>query len=602
MNQFHMPSIGIITALPHEYAAVKVLLNATREVFIPGRGTGRRYTLGEMPGTNGSHVIALSLLVDMGNNSAAMRASRLLDIFPTVQTVIMVGIAGGVPSPDNAERHVRLGDIVISDHNGVVQYDLDKEGVDITEHRHRPRPPSARLLEAVRLLQANELLHERPWDYFITQALAALEVQRPPETSDVLTDARDPRVTCPHPPDDQRLPDLPRVFIGTIAAANKLLKNPLKRDLLRNRFGAKAIEMEGSGIADATWDCSADYLVIRGICDYCDQNKGDHWQRYAAIVPAAYLRALLNTLAVYSTPLSTFESPTIENAALATIYYSIDDALTDLHTLDCILAEPSLRPIDCDQAIYLAKRMESALQDLWDTLGSIQPIPHSFELLYHEVKPRRFIVDQRLQELVAQLEHFRTVCRLGDYQTQTQREVLRGLCEQARKDFTEFSQHLPGPLIGATQPRAEPSHTYSDDIPQIERSIADRNPHPTAATQPTEAPPAQSLMSQVPGKARYNWDRLAADERIDDLANYLLRCESMSDAKKRDQIVKDLGSDIGSAIDHTSSGIFDVTAIVRACRNRTGGLDMLIHRVYFYERSSNQAQELLTFLKEYRLS
>ena len=57
-----------------------------------------------------------------------------------------------------------------------------------------------------------------------------------------------------------------------------------------------AIEMEGSGIADATWNDSVGYLVVRGICDYCDSNKNDLWQGYAAVVAATYTRALLESM------------------------------------------------------------------------------------------------------------------------------------------------------------------------------------------------------------------------------------------------------------------------------------------------------------------
>jgi len=54
--------------------------------------------------------------------------------------------------------------------------------------------------------------------------------------------------------------------------------------------------MEGSGIAEATWDLDVSYMVIRGICDYCDQNKGDRWKEYAAMVAAAYTCALLQSM------------------------------------------------------------------------------------------------------------------------------------------------------------------------------------------------------------------------------------------------------------------------------------------------------------------
>ena len=39
------------------------------------------------------------------------------------------------------------------------------------------------------------------------------------------------------------------------------------------------------------------YLVVRGICDYCDSHKNDDWQQYAAVVAAAYTRALIESIA-----------------------------------------------------------------------------------------------------------------------------------------------------------------------------------------------------------------------------------------------------------------------------------------------------------------
>jgi nucleoside phosphorylase len=105
-----------------------------------------------------------------------------------------------------------------------------------------------------------------------------------------------PPVPLAHPADPQRRPGQPRAFYGPIASSNALLKDAQERDRLRDEFGIRAVEMEGSGIADATWDRSAGYLVIRGICDYCDAAKNDTWQDYAALVAAAYMRALLMNL------------------------------------------------------------------------------------------------------------------------------------------------------------------------------------------------------------------------------------------------------------------------------------------------------------------
>ena len=59
--------------------------------------------------------------------------------------------------------------------------------------------------------------------------------------------------------------------------------------------------MEGSGVADAAWEYEkAGYLVVRGICDYCDvrtkSTQTDAWKPYAAMVAAAYVRALIEVM------------------------------------------------------------------------------------------------------------------------------------------------------------------------------------------------------------------------------------------------------------------------------------------------------------------
>lgn len=289
-------AIGIVTALPKEYAAMAALLDRPRKKRVPGKGAGRSYLLGKLAAQDGGkHTVAL-VLAAVGNNSAAVRAALLLEHFPNVSEIIMVGIAGGIPNPRKPVEHVRLGDIVVSNSNGVVQYDFGKETDTEITYRHPPRPPSASLLEAVRLLEAAEISGQRPWLRFIKLALEKLQQAPPPETADILGDPANDRQPIPHPEDPARMKGQPRIFFGPIASANLLLRNAKKRDELRDRFGVIAVEMEASGIADATWNREAGYLVVRGICDYCDSRKNDVWQDYAAVVAAAYTRALIESM------------------------------------------------------------------------------------------------------------------------------------------------------------------------------------------------------------------------------------------------------------------------------------------------------------------
>ena len=88
--------------------------------------------------------------------------------------------------------------------------------------------------------------------------------------------------------------DRSRVFRGPIASSNTLLKDPVLRDYLQDQLRVKAVEMEGSGVADALWCQNGfGYLVIRGTCDYCDSEKNTEWQNYAALIAAAYTRTVI---------------------------------------------------------------------------------------------------------------------------------------------------------------------------------------------------------------------------------------------------------------------------------------------------------------------
>jgi nucleoside phosphorylase len=290
------PAIGIITALPKEMAAMRSLLDKVRRANIDRAGGMKECYLGELPARGGGrHRVALALS-GMGNNQGAARATNLLRDFPSIKYVFMVGIAGGIPDPSSAPNHVRLGDVVISGEHGVCQYDFVKETDSGIELRSSSRPPGAPVLEAVRFLESEMLSAPDLISDIIAKGLAKLKWRRPAARFDVLASTEDPEEKVKHPRDKSRRSGHPRIFVGPIASANVLLKNAGKRDRLRESYKVKAVEMEGSGIADASWNLGVGYMVIRGICDYCDKNKNDAWQEYAAMVAAAYATALLESM------------------------------------------------------------------------------------------------------------------------------------------------------------------------------------------------------------------------------------------------------------------------------------------------------------------
>ncbi|MBF6150341.1 phosphorylase family protein [Nocardia nova] len=301
----YRPAIAVLTALPREYAAVKALLDhPISHTHTDHHGT-RHYLFGTMPARdNTKHALAVTM-VGVGNNISAVATMQLLGDLPSVNTVILSGIAGGVPHAGKADDHVRLGDIVVSDEHGIIQFDFVKEERFDTIARHPPRPASSNLLRAARMLEAESLTGARPWDVHIASALDILGWRRPPASTDLLESSDDCAGLLAHPKDPLRIIGKPRVFLAPIASSNTLLKNSDRRDRLRDLYGVKAVEMEASGTADAAWMAQAQHFVIRGICDYCDMRKSDSWQNYAAAAAAGYLKALLAQIGDLDPPRTT---------------------------------------------------------------------------------------------------------------------------------------------------------------------------------------------------------------------------------------------------------------------------------------------------------
>ena len=294
-EQAKSATVAIITALTIEQAAAKAMLDDPQPYSTPGNAPGE-YFVGTIPSKDQSEHVVVLARCDVGENLAASNTTLLLERFPNIREVLMVGIAGAVPNPDRAEDDVRLGDIVVTNTKGIIQYDLEKEvsrsGGVSRESRHPPRPPSARLTAASKDLELLAIEGRYPWQPLMERA-AHLQNAPRPTSPDQLHDAKDPARIVARNQFPGRRDGVPSVFSGPIASGNKLIKNVRLRERLRASFGVKAVEMEASGVADASWLHCAGYFVVRGTCDYCDEFKNDDWQQYAAIAAAAYARALL---------------------------------------------------------------------------------------------------------------------------------------------------------------------------------------------------------------------------------------------------------------------------------------------------------------------
>ncbi len=291
-------NIAIITALPKERAAVQCMMDSVEPW--PGNGNGYIYSIGTIssPSSNSRfHKVVITQTMKMGNNSGATTAAVAKATFPAIDDIIMSGIAGGIPSPSNPKKHVRLGDVVVSDASGVVQYDYIKDsGSEGIQHRNSDPQPSSRLLAGVEFLKMEVISGNSPWEKHLDKGKVLQDSARPKISTDIVWIDENKIKKIDHPFEADRKPNLPSIKYGPIGSANILLKNKSKRESLDSKFGLYAVEMEGAGLAEASWSIGCGYILVRGICDYSDIHKNDEWQGYAAIASAAYTRALIEVL------------------------------------------------------------------------------------------------------------------------------------------------------------------------------------------------------------------------------------------------------------------------------------------------------------------
>ncbi|MFG1607574.1 hypothetical protein [Actinoplanes sp. NPDC049265] len=260
-------TIGLITALPIEYAAARSILDdPVDQPATAGFSTGR---VGDVPSTEPGrpHRVAVSMLGMDGTRSAAALCADLAGTFPGIRVFLMCGIAAGAPVTGRG-KPVRLGDVVVAT-DGIVDYAHVRAVDGRTEPRRRLDGLSPRLLAADRELQAAQVDGAEAW---------RAEADRPAWR------------TAPFArPDGGRS----TVHRGAVGSADILLRDARLRDALAQRYDLRAFEMEGSGVAVSAHLHERHWFMVRGISDLADAAKNDDWHGYAARVAAAYTRTLL---------------------------------------------------------------------------------------------------------------------------------------------------------------------------------------------------------------------------------------------------------------------------------------------------------------------
>lgn len=250
-------------------------------------------------GSVGDHNVVIATLADeMGNSLAATVASQMWDHFPSLKFALLVGIGGGVPS----SADIQLGDVVVSkpvgEFGGVVQYDKGKETVGDFVRKGTLDKPPAELLRALGSLSVREDLGESTFLENLTAHSA--KYQYPESAPDNLYATDYPHEggpTCDNCRQDKivrKSPKrkIPRIYTGTIASGDKVMKNGAERDKISEGLkGVLCFEMEAAGLLT-----SLPCLVVRGISDYSDSHKNDGWRHYAAATAAACAKEILQVL------------------------------------------------------------------------------------------------------------------------------------------------------------------------------------------------------------------------------------------------------------------------------------------------------------------
>lgn len=294
-NSYDDVSIAILTALPTEFAAVKMLLENPKVCRLKKLNTneaGNRYycgTIKSLENPEKKHRLILVLLPKMGNDFSSIISTKLQENIPSIKDIIICGIAGGVP------QRVRLGDVVVST-EGIVEYDYGRNrDFGEFELKEESQECSLFLKEAVEYYKAQEILFGNQLMFHLERLTKNKQFARPQITQEApyLKD-----INGKYSQLNRKVKTDISVHYGKIGSSNSVQRNPDKRDLLYERYGVYAIEMESGGVNHSTKLKGNGYLAIRSICDYCDESKNKEWQNYSAAVAAAYTIALIESIPI----------------------------------------------------------------------------------------------------------------------------------------------------------------------------------------------------------------------------------------------------------------------------------------------------------------
>jgi nucleoside phosphorylase len=271
--------VGIVTMKEEEYDALLDKFGATTV----RRGTNRDYDVVRVETKRGACAVAITRCAQQGNTFAQTAATEMLsDLNP--RFLLVVGIAGGVPSPDFC-----LGDVIVS--NYIQDLTLEDTGVRPGNERYNalggPLHPSAsRILERLRAVERCAV----SWS-----SASSIACERPPLGGEYTTDDETWNASI-----DEALRRLNgrKEPIGTaqkVASSDRLIKAPELLQKWRQVLKAvAAVEMESAGAYLCCQRNDTPFMAIRGISDIVGWRREDAWTLYACHTAAAYTKMLVS--------------------------------------------------------------------------------------------------------------------------------------------------------------------------------------------------------------------------------------------------------------------------------------------------------------------
>ncbi|XP_043260756.1 uncharacterized protein LOC122402215 [Colletes gigas] len=337
MASAKQPTIAIITAQYCEKLAVDSMIE-NRETFVRYTTVGTAnssdatngvprvicrfgesnvYTLGNI----GAHRIVCTKLPTVGHTREAMTAAgntttRLLGTFQKVDFVFLIGIGGGVPHYTDYNKHVRLGDVVISypiplNKKYIYVYCESVKANKSGDYHFETKEycPSNLCLQeiAANLKEQSENETNPPWQAYLKEGLDILSNQTehdfkaPPPESDKLYMAIGERdvIEVAHPiapldATNKRMDGCPRIHLAPVASGRHIARDDQLRQKFAARFGALAFDAEMDAVVESILgNCRESFAVIRGISDYKDGSRIKEWQPYASLAAASVMKSII---------------------------------------------------------------------------------------------------------------------------------------------------------------------------------------------------------------------------------------------------------------------------------------------------------------------